>query len=415
MKHYIKHVGSLYKRPLVNGIDGAMELRAASPFELFLDLIFVIALAKLTTLLELQTIFSFFEATLLFFIIYSIWFTLTTYTVMFMKKEINYWTRAMIFLVMIPLIFFLGVNNLQDDHQIMVFCMSLAISKLLLALIFRDSIVNAPLNNIVISKVYLAMAKAQIISAVLLMIAAFSHNQAIFLILLTAIAIREVIISPIKRKQYVRKSFAPFLINKQLFMERQLLFIIVIFGESLLTLITNITSSHTDYASINIIVAFSIMFMFYMRISEESEYNKPVIEMSNNLPYWLVTDYMIFLLFFVISTIPHNFAEHGHIQDPILILLIMILIYIATLHLYLDIKSLKTLDNKIDKVFHKVDFYSLIIMYIIILSITIFHSSVFIIYLQVLLYFLLHIIALPFRSHLISKKCDFAKHVDNQK
>lgn len=415
MKYYIKHVRSLYKRPLVNGIDGMMELRAASPFELFLDLIFVIALAKLTSLLELQTIFSFFEATLLFFIIYSIWFTLTTYTVMFMKKEVNYWTRAMIFLVMVPLIFFLGVNNIQDDHQIMIFCMSLATSKLILALIFRDSIINAPLNNIVISKVYLAMAKAQIISAVLLMIAAFSHNQTIFLVLLTIIAIREVIINPYKRERYVRNSFAPFLINKQLFMERQLLFIIVIFGESLVTLITNITSSGTPYASLNIIVAFSIMFMFYMRISEESEYNKPIIEMSNNLPYWLVTDYMIFLLFFVISTIPHNFARHGHIQPPILMLLILILIYIATGHLHLDIKNLKLAENTVDKVFHKVDIKTLICMYLVIISIALFHGSVVIIYFQILIFFLLHIVALPFRSHLISKKCEFAKHLDTQK
>lgn len=414
MNYYLKHLSSLYTRPILNGIDGNMELRAASPFELFLDLIFVIALSKLSYLFELQTIYGFLEATLLFAIIYSLWHTVTTYTVMFMKKETNYWTRAMIFLVMLPLIFFISIQSFETHVQVMIFCLSLAISKILLALILRDSIINAPLNNILTSNLYLSISKTQLISSILLIIAAFIDNNLLFAILLVIIAVREVILVPHIHKKTIRQSFSPLLLNKQLFMERQLLFIILIFGESLISVVNNIASNPTPLSVLYIILVFSIMFLFYVRISEETEYNTELIDRSNNLSYWMIMNYIIFTIFAVISMVPELIEHHHHLPISYLVILLAIMLFIATEHLRLNLKRLNKLSRPIDKVFYKVDNRMIFLMYVVCGLLLIFHNSVLVIYILLLIYFLLHVIALPFRSHLIDEDCYFATYLNNK-
>ncbi len=411
MKHYVNHIKSLYIRPTLNGIDGNMELRSASPFELFLDLIFVIALSKLSSLFEAQTIVTFFEATLLFAIIYSLWHTLTTYTVMFMKKETNYWTRAMIFIVLLPLIFFLGIDNLNTQQEIAIFCFSLATSKMFLSLIFRDSIINAPLNNIVTSNLYLMISKNQFISAIMLLIAGLIQNKALFIALLVIIALREIPLISYKKKQIINKSFSPLLINKQLFMERQLLFIILIFGESLIGIVENLANHVSLVSVVNIIMVFSIMFLFYVRISEESEYNSALIERSDNLLEWLINSYIIYILFLILSTTPELISEHGSLPSFNLLLLIIILVYTSLEHIRLNNKNTQAISDPIENVYHSLENKMLIAMFVVTFLLIPFHSNTTLIYTILLVYFILHVLALPFRRHLIEDKCNFAKHI----
>lgn len=414
MNHYINHVKSLYTRPTLNGIDGNMQLRSASPFELFLDLIFVIALSKLAHLFESNTLFGFLEATLLFIIIYSIWYTLTTYTVMFMSKDINYWTRAMVFVIMLPLMYFISLNSISTRKEIFVFCFALGLSKLLLALIFKDSIVNAPLNNIVMSAVHRSIAKTQLISAGLLFIAPLFNSNLILITILIFIAIREIIFIPRAKKKIIAKWSAPYLLNKQLFMERQLLFIILIFGESLIAILNNIDFSSGPLELLNVIILFSSLFLFYMRISEETEYNSRLINDSDNMRYWMLADYGIFLLFIVMSSIPHQFSEHGHLSLSSLVLLEIILIWLAASHHINDRITLKSAKTNIDRIFYDLDIKTIYLMYLVALSLLIFHGSELVIYMHILIYFLLHVLALPFRKHLIADKCNFAIYVDSK-
>lgn len=412
MSHYLNHLKSLYVRPTLNGIDGNMELRSASSFELFLDLIFVIALSKLSTLFESQTLVSFLDATLLFMIIYSLWHTVTTYTVMFIKKETNYWARAMLFIIMLPLIFFLGINNLNTRNGIMIFCFSLAISKIFLALIFKDSIVNAPLNNITTSNIYLMISKNQLISALMLLIAGIVQSKLIFIILLVTIAFREIVVIGIKKRKIISKSFSPLLINKQLFMERQLLFMILIFGESLIGIVKNL-AYHVDLLSLfRIAMVFAIMFLFYVRISEESEYNSALIQRSDHLFAWLVNNYVIYLLFFILSTTPELIEEHGQLPLFNLVILTSILIYTALHHMYLNNKNKNDISDPIEAIYHNIEHKMLIGMLIVTCLLIPFHGSTTIIYGILLIYFTLHVLALPFRRHLIEDKCDLATYAE---
>ncbi len=411
MKPYIDHIKSLYIRPTLNGIDGNMDLRSASPFELFLDLIFVIALSKLSSLFETQTLLAFLEGTLLFAIIYSLWHTLTTYTVMFMKKETNYWTRAMIFIVLLPLIFFLGIESLNTQQEIAIFCFSLATSKMFLSLIFRDSIVNAPLNNIVTSNLYLMISKNQFISALMLLIAGLVQNKVLFLTLLVIIALREVPLISYKKKQIVSKSFSPLLINKQLFMERQLLFIILIFGESLIGIVENLANHVSLGSIINIVLVFAIMFLFYVRISEESEHNSALIQRSDNLLEWLTNSYVIYILFLTLSTTPELIHEHGSLPPFNLLVLIIILVYTSLEHIRLNNKNSEAITDPIENVYHKLENKMLIAMFAVTFLLIPFHANTTVIYIILLVYFTLHVFALPFRRHLIEDKCQFAKHL----
>lgn len=415
MNYYLQHIKSLYYRPTLNGIDGNMELRAASPFELFLDLIFVIALSKLTYLFETQTLTGFLEGSLLFLLIYSLWHTLATYTVMFMKKETNYWVRAMIFIVMVPLIFFLGIQNFSSHLEVVVFCFTLALSKLFLSLIFRDSIVNAPLNNIVTSNLYLTISRSQFISALILLVAAFVQNNLIFISLLVIIAFREIVIISIRKKHIINNSFAPLLINKQLFMERQLLFIILIFGESLVSIVNSIASNYRPISIFHITLVFAIMFLFYVRISEETEHNSALIETSDRLTFWLVIDYTLFLLFFILSSIPHLFATNTHMPPAYLLLLVGILLFTIISHLHMNNQNLKTIDDPLEALYYHLDNKVLKSMLIVVGLLVCFHGSATIIYLLLLLYFGLHVLALPFRKHLIAEKCNLAVHLRKNK
>lgn len=410
MNHYLSHLKSLYVRPTLNGIDGNMELRTASSFELFLDLIFVIALSKLGSLFESQTLVTFLEATLLFMVIYSLWHTVTTYTVMFMKKETNYWTRAMLFIIMLPLIFFLGIDNLTSQKEIMIFCFSLATSKILLSVIFKDSIVNAPLNNITTSNLYLMISKNQLISAIMLLVAGIVQNKFIFISLLVIVAFREIVVISLKKKDIINRSFAPLLINKQLFMERQLLFIILIFGESLIGLVENLAHDVNLISFIHIAMVFAIMFLFYVRISEESEYNSALISRSDHLFNWLVNNYIIYLLFFILSTTPELISEHGKLPFFNLVCLLTILLYTAFQHIHLNNQNKATVADPIEAIYHNLEHQTLVAMIITALLLIPFHSNTTVIYTIILIYFVLHVLALPFRRHLIEDKCNLAAY-----
>ncbi len=409
MKKYLQHVKSLYTRPTLNGIDGHIKERGASPFELFLDLIIVIALSKTASLYEMQTMQAIFTAILFFIIIYSGWFTLTTYTVMFMQEEINYWLRAMIFIIMLPLIFLLGLTSLNTHLEIFIFCTCLALNKIMLAFIFRDSILNAPLNNIAVSNVYIMIARHQIFSACFLFLAAFSINKLMLAALLLLVAINDAIITPNKQKRIMRAQKFPIPINLELMMERNLLFTILIFGEGLISIVSNIYLSEGALMFVNVALIFGALFLFYTRLAEESQFNIMHKNNSISMQYNLIMNIALFILFVTLGEVPH-FLNHGQSLPFIdLLIIVSVLIYIVTSHLITNLRLLKIYDDPLDRLFHIVDVKLLIIMYFTISLLFFFHNSVFAIYFIIFCFFFLHVLALPFRRHLITNDCTLAK------
>lgn len=415
MSKYLSHLKSLYVRPTLNGIDGTITHRAASPFELFLDLIFVVALARTAYLYELFTLTGFLAGTLFFIIIYSIWFTLTTYTVMFMKEEVNYWVRAMIFIIMLPMVFLLSIKGLNTRIDIFIFCTSIAASKFFLSRIFRDSILNAPLNHVAVSNVYTLISRRQAISALILFIAGFSPNQTILLILFAIVAINELILLPAKQHKVIVRQPFPMPVDYELLMERHLLFILLIFGEALVSIVSSIDFNSGTITIINAILIFASMFLFYVRIQEETEFNNYFINNSLSMPYMGTAKYFMLLLFILLSEVPHQIEHHSHPLPITVIFIFGIMIYIGTSHLHLNIVSLKNLEDPFDRIFHKMDIKTIILMYITASMLLIFHHTTFQIYLITFTFFLLHTVALPFRKQLINKKCELGHELEEEK
>ncbi len=406
MKRYVRHVASLYQRPMLNGIDGELEDRYANPFELFFDLVFVIALSKLAILLKSENPLSFIKAILMFSVVYSIWFTLTKYTVMFLKKETNYWTRAMIFIVMLPMIFFLSIEDVTTQFGNFVFYFTLALSKISLALIFRDTISNGPLNHITVSHVYRAISKYKLIVAALLMVNALIMNSLIQLLILTIVFIIEIIIIPRRSRQINKAHKFTMPMNYNLFIERQLLFLILVFGESLVSVVHYINFHNGFISILNVVIMFMTMFLFYVRMSEEVEHNPTLIKNSNSIFYWLRVNVAVFVLYQEISDFAAQYEELGHISERSAVIIAIVLVYIVIEHLRLNRANLIGKDNKEEKLFYKTDKKKLYLMLLIPIALVFIHTNIIVINLLLLTYFTLNVIALPYREHLISNKLD---------
>ncbi len=406
MKKYIKHLSSLYRRPTLNGIDGPIEERYANPFELFFDLVFVIALSKLAILFKSSNVIMFVQALLMFSVIYTIWFTLTKYTVMFLKKETNYWMRAMVFIVMLPMIFFLSIEDITTPLGNFTLYFTLAISKFSLALIFRDSIENAPLNHITVSHVYRSIAKYKILVTALLMINAFVINIYVQLVVLFVVSIVELRIIPRRTRRIQNEHAFKMPINYNLFIERQLLFLILVFGESLVSVVHHIDYSYGIFTIFNVIVMFITMFLFYVRISEEVEHNPKLIKKSNNIYYWLKANLVVFILYQEISDFPHQYETVGHLEMRSILIICFVLVYYACEHLRMNKANLNGKEDKEEKLFYKTDIRLLYIMLLIPIILIVFHPNMLIVNLLLMAYFMLNVGALPYREHLISHKLD---------
>ncbi len=410
MKKYLKHVDSLYQRPTLNGIEGQLEERYANPFELFFDLVFVIALSKLAVLLKSSNILMFIQAILMFSVIYSVWFTLTKYTVMFLKKETNYWTRLMVFIVMLPMIFFLSIEDITTPIGNFTLYFTLAISKFALALIFRDSIENAPINHITASHVYRSIAKYKIVVAGLLMINAVIMNVYIQLLVLFFISIVELQLIPKRTRKIQKEHRFKMPLNYDLFIERQLLFLILVFGESLVSVIHHIDYTYEVYTIFNVIVMFTTMFLFYTRVSEEVEHNPKLIKKSNNIYYWLKANLAVFILYQEISDFNHQIKTFGHIEMRSIIIISLVLVYYALEHLRMNKANLKGKKDKQERLFYKTDIRLLYIMLVIPVILLLVHPNILIINLLLMIYFILNVAALPYREHLIKEKLDEIFH-----
>lgn len=403
MKKYLSHLKKLYQRPVLNGIDGEIQERYANPFELFFDLIFVIALSKLAILLKIGGTIYFIQTILMFSVIYTIWFTLTKYTVMFLKKDTNYWTRASIFIVMLPMVFFLSITDVTSPLGNFTFYFTLALSKFSLAVIFRDSIVNAPLNHITVSRVYKEIAKYKIVVTILLIINALVLNHTIQLSVLGIITLIEVFIIPKQTRKITRSLPFKMPMNYNLFIERQLLFLILVFGESLVTLVHHIDYQHGFLSIVNVFVMFLTMFLFYIRISEEVEHNPKWIRHSNNVFYWLRVNLSVFVLYQELSEISAEYAHDNTINQSSVLIIIAVLIYIVFEYFRLNTQNLKVKTAEQKRKFYIVDTKLLFVMLVIPGLLFFMHSSLLMINILLLIFFGLHVIALPLREHLLEK------------
>lgn len=397
-KKYIKNIKYVFQRPTLNGLYGEFEERSAHPLELFFDLIFVIALANIAHHLEHMSLGSLLSSLLLYFVVYSIWYSITEYSAMFMTKQTNYFIRLMIFLIMLPMVFLTGITEFSSPNAIKIISLALASSRLMIGYIWRDAVINAPINNISLSIVYKMVSNFYMIAGSLYILVLF--NVKLFLFVLICNVIIESIIIPIKVRKIKKKLFFKVPINQELLIERHLLFIILVFGEGLVQAINTTNLDYGIEGILSPILLFSIAFVFYLRVFEEFSVSDYMTNVDGTWRY-LTLNFFLLFLFTVLGTIPHIIHEHHYLPFETKLLIFGLLQYVVISHTVVNIMQIHRYRCK-NYEFFVLDLITLGIMAIVAFGIF-WINSVLATYLLVLIFFILHVIAVPMRAHIIDQ------------
>lgn len=400
MKTYFKQLKKLSHRPILNGSNGVMKNRYATPLELFFDLIFVIALGSITHIFSSFTFSNILFGILIYSTMYSTWFYLTIFNVMYMKQDINYLLRLILFLIMLPMIFLLSIDNLDTASNIQMLVGTLGITKFMLAIAFRDSISSTKVKYVGVTKTYKMVSIFLIVSSLLLMSVIFVPKIKYLMIILSLVFLIEMLIINLYQKKIEKKFTSTILIDKKLLSERQLLFLILIFGEGLISLIHSISFESGIIKVLNLTLFFAITYLFYIRIYEETHHNEKMIQNSTNAYKYFLLSLNILILFLILGSIPQIIINIGYIPFKVQLTLFCLLSYICITHIIYNFNRLKEKIPKKNKIFHSFDLYMLTLMQILLFFIFIIDGQGTYVYLLVFIFFLLHVIALPFRPHL---------------
>ncbi len=398
LNNYRKNLKYVFQRPTLNGINGEFEKRSAHPLELFFDLVFVIALANIALQLEHVSYTSIITALLLYVTVYSVWYSITEYSVMFTSSKTNYFSRLMIFLVMIPMVFMIGITELTNDFEVRLLVISLISSRLLMGFIWRDAVVNAPLNNISLSKVYIVVAKYLILSGCIFIIPLIFPNLLIPILLINLFI--ESIIMPLHRKKITKTLYFKVPMDEELLVERYLLFVIIVFGEGIVQAIGTTDLSYGIEGMLSPLLLFSIAFFFYIRVYEEFMFTDCLEEKEKNYNHFIL-NFLLLFLFTILGSLPDVIHEYNYLPMQYKVLLFCLLQYIVISHIRLNIKVLMN-NNKVAKDFYILDLITLIIMGIISVGVFLI-NQINGLYLLVLIFFILHVVAVPLRAHIIDQ------------
>lgn len=392
---YFKNLKLAFQRPYINGLDGKYFRRAANPLELFFDLIFVVTLAKVAGQFNSFEIENIFYSLILYLSVFMVWYNVTKYAMYFISNQSDYFLRGMIFLIMVPILLVTGIENYQDPEAIRVVAILIGISRIITAYIWRDAIINAPINHIATSRKYKFISQGLKISGLITLSGFFLPEYFLFFLLISLLI--EIIYMPLKVSKKHDKGVAEF--DPKLFNERKLLFVILIFGEGIIQ-----TFSHFDITQgINNVFAplmiFAIIYLFFLRISEETQIQNTYSEVSSIFQSGLFNFILLMLL-----AILNDLQMSQIYSEPLIIheiyILVGILIYISITH-YWNNYSSKNHKKDLEK-FYQLDQVMNLLMLGMAAIIFLYHPTANIVILEVLVFFILHTLSVPLRFKFLS-------------
>lgn len=200
-------------------------------------------------------------------------------------------------------------------------------------------------------------------------------------------------------------------IDLTLLNERFLLFIILIFGEGVLSSFSLFNEQSSHYFSslgLSIIVFLSI-FLFYLRVYEEATVRRFLPEFS--MMYMLYLAGVGFLQLSLYSTMNAMLTYNGDVSYALRVMLMINLFGIALLHMYGDIRDLRNTSlSTEERKFAIVDIITLIPMLLLSLLPLGITSRVIIVCI-VFAYFVIHIIPVPYRYEIFKKELFETKHI----
>ncbi len=422
MNNYFQLVKQAFSHPTLNNKDELKDLRTAHPLELFFDLVFVAALASVGHYFHHPTFSSVIQAIILFTSIYLIWVNITNYNIYYFGN--SYFIKFCLLITMIPVMFLISVDDVSSQLSIQVLAGSFALTRFSMAFIWNYSAVHRYRDidrnlhqqdhHIYMRVMGRYLRGSFVISGFISLIPVFKPDillTCLLLSILTEFGIKLICNHRLKRYD------APFF-DFDLLKERHLLFVILVWGEGLMTIINQINWENNPlYVLISTIILFLILFSFFIRAVEEFdiynyyEKNQRFFEINNG-----IFPFLTLALFVSLSMVVAE--PHVHLANRIII--IICLIYIVTSHiifnnqikkkqqtdstlhtLLFDEESIKIVMNENYQKYLAIDLRLLYIQFVLVIVLIFVQSSLLFV-LITLIFFLLHIAAVPYRYYLFA-------------
>ncbi len=389
MQRYFQQLKRSFELPQLRNEYSLDEERSAHMMELFFDLIFVAALSSIGHLFVHPTLQSILAGVILYFAVYRIWSLITQYLVYFFSA--SYFHRVFVFVAMVPLIFIIGLDNYNDKLNIILLTSSFALSRVSIFVVWRTSVVlNEQTTNLYIRKYAKSESIINLVTAFIFLIPII--NVEIFIPIVVVALITENIMAAVASRTNIYLKPA---VDYELLKERHILFLILVWGEGIITAIGTINFENGLFPEMFMpLCLFVIVYLFFIRAQEEYGILEYTDENVNSFSRLHLTFPLVCLtLFQVLGGIVNG---HEHISFLSKLIIIADLMYITCWHLFSNLDLLSEMKNNQFREYLEFDNKLLYIQFVII-GLSYFIENNYLFILAVLVFFILHSLALPKR------------------
>ncbi|MFV0288060.1 MAG: low temperature requirement protein A [Mycoplasmatales bacterium] len=391
MKDYFKHLKRSFAPLHLNNEDNLDNARASHPLELFFDLVFVVALGKVSHVFLQPDVKNIIMAIILFLAIYQIWKNITKFNAYFFQHSLI--NSFLFVIIMIPIFFITSMVNYNNLNNIYLLIVLFTFSRLILSftwykLVYKNKLItNTYINKV--AKYYSGLY----ISSSLILLVSFINYQLFYLILITSVLVE---IMGTYFVHYKLKKFTRPQIDIDLLQERRVLFVILIWGEALVTAgsVFPKYSSFTQAITMNLALFLIISFFFLRAVASFGDaYN------IKRMKFWLIefTDYTFPLQSLSLFVSIAGIASTQQINELSRWIVIIDLAYINLTHYLGNLKATKQeyINANLAK-FIKLDNLCLLLQGLITVILIFVTGPQIFVYL-ILLIFILHFLAVPIR------------------
>lgn len=367
--------------------------RVTSPLELFFDLLFVGALASIGHFFIEPTAEGVLIALILYFAIYSIWVNIVYYQFYFFSS--SYYTRFLLLIVMLPMLFITGLsaNSHGGFNPVII---AFALTRFALAAIWVITMLLQKIDDDKVHKKVSFDIFKFIISALIALIGLYLGNKLTMII--TALTVEVIISIFVHRRYFKDQEIIP---DLELEKERHILFLLLVWGEGVVVIISTIGSEMNNIlAIVEPIIVFLTIYLFFVRFYDEYmtlDYSQDtaLVRTINHAPFG-ITNLILFTSLgqVVISPKTFDFASA--------IVVFIVLFYITTWHTVINVLAQIKCNHSLRQ-FYQLDFIFLILMYLFSLVSLLTYDKPLIYLIIIFLYFLVHVLAMPLR-YLESRK-----------
>lgn len=391
---YFRLLGKSFHFPELNNSIN----RAASPLELFFDLVFVAIFNEISHLLHNLNVPNFFLAGALFFSTFLVWININFY--MMRLYSATYIIRIGIAAVMLPLIFLAYPKDYVGTGYIYIISLSFLFSRLFLILLWYVSVIKNPkIENRDFVQSLKYDLESFLLSSLISLIPIILPSKFTLIVALMVSMIVELFYTKYCYRYDSSRKFLTKIpkVDLELIKERNLLFVILIFGEGVISSVSTkgMMESHNLVGGVIFpILIFLTVYLFFLRVYEEiittikfEEYNK-----AKQL-YYAATSFNILLLY----TLMEQIGSRKVVGWNQKILLILSLSTIIVLHFRKNIATqIGNFNKGISSLFYYCDNWMLVLMSIVVVFI-LYSTQTITILILLFVYFFLHVLALPYR------------------